>query len=85
MSDNNQEMLHRLDILIRLVASGVCAGRSQKEKIAILGAAGLGSREIAEFLGTTTNTVSVALSSLRRESRRPSRPGSPGNSGSNDE
>ena len=66
MSEN--EIAAKLDTLIRLQAHLAVAGlASQKEKIIFLGRAGLSAREISEVLGTTTNTVSVALSNARKE------------------
>jgi DNA-binding NarL/FixJ family response regulator len=62
-----QEIVRRLDSLIRLVAAGVCANKSQRDSIAILNSAGLTPKEIAEFLQTTSNTVSVTLSALRKQ------------------
>ncbi len=56
----------KLDTLIRLVALGLCQGKTQKEQIALLASAGLQRKGIAEILGTTRNTVSVALSNLRK-------------------
>jgi DNA-binding NarL/FixJ family response regulator len=66
MNATNDDIVRRLDILIRLIATGACADRTQKEKIMILSSAGLSSREIADFLGTTPNTVSVQISQLKR-------------------
>jgi DNA-binding NarL/FixJ family response regulator len=70
----NQEIIRRLDSLIRLVAVGVCAEKTQRDSIEILDRAGLAPKEIAEFLGTTSNTVSVSLSAMKRQkaTRRPS-------------
>lgn len=70
------EAIRRLDTLIRLVAIGVCGERSQKEKIAILAAARLPPKEIAELLGTTANTVSVSLYGMKKDKgvKRPPRP-----------
>lgn len=63
----DSELAAKLDTLIRLQAHlAVAALSSQNEKILFLGRAGLGSREIAEILDTTTNTVSVALSKARK-------------------
>jgi len=67
MNERDNSITRRLDTLIRLVATGICADRPQKEKIAILSSAGLSPKEIADIIGTTPNTVSVALSSMRRE------------------
>ena len=46
----SEKIVRRLDSLIRLVAAGVCANKSQRDSIAILNAAGLTPKEIAEFL-----------------------------------
>jgi hypothetical protein len=62
-----QEIAKRLDTLIRLVAVGVCREKSQRDSIEILAKAGLAPKDIAEFLGTTPNTVSVTLSSMKRQ------------------
>lgn len=70
MTDLNlPELDQKLDVLIRLVAIGVCGDRTQREKIGMLGMAGLSPKTIADILGTTSNTVSVALSNLRKEKK----------------
>ncbi|MGE0501255.1 MAG: sigma factor-like helix-turn-helix DNA-binding protein [Rhizobiaceae bacterium] len=58
----------KLDTLIRLQAH-LAVGNlpSQKEKILFLGRVGLGPKDIADILGTTPNTVNVALSTARKE------------------
>jgi DNA-binding CsgD family transcriptional regulator len=66
----SEEISHKLDVLIRLVAMGLCGEKTQREKISILDMAGLTPKVIAEMLGTTPNTVSVALSGLRRERKK---------------
>ena len=67
MSNSNDEVIRRLDALIRLTAITMFKDKSQKEKIAILNLAGLTPKEIADFLDTTPNTVSVALSAMKRD------------------
>lgn len=58
----------KLDTLIRLQAHLAVSGlSSQKEKVLFLGRVGLAAKEIADILGTTTNTVSVALSNARKD------------------
>lgn len=77
MNEGGAEVVRRLDILIRLVAAALCEEDwPQKKKIAVLSSAGLSAREIAEFLGTTPNTVSVAISNLKRDKSagRPKKP-----------
>lgn len=66
MSD---EVTERLDQLIRLVALGLCADKSQKDQIAFLSKAGIQPKAIAEILGTTPNTVSVSLSAIRKANK----------------
>jgi hypothetical protein len=71
MSDPvSQVIAGKLDVLIRLVAMGLCGDKTQREKINILDMAGLTPKVIAEMLGTTSNTVSVALSGLRKERKK---------------
>ncbi len=65
MSDPN-ELVNRLNILIRLVALGLCQNKGQREQISFLSSVGIAPKEIAEILGTTSNTVSVTLSGMRR-------------------
>ena len=70
MSDGDADQLAaKLDVLIRLVAVGICGDRPQREKIALLDSAGLLPKTIAEILGTTSNTVRVELSNIRKKSK----------------
>jgi hypothetical protein len=58
----------KLDILIRLSALNVVKDmKPQKEQIRTLSDAGFGPSEIADFLKTTSNTVNVTLSAIRKE------------------
>ena len=68
----------KLDTLIRLVAMALCEGKPQKDQIALLHSAGLQPKAIAGMLDTTPNTVSVALSSLRKGMAVRRKPGSKG-------
>jgi len=70
MSDLTAELSNKLDVLIRLVAVGLCGDKPQKEKIALLDAAGLQPKVIADILDTTPNTVSVVLYGLRKDRKR---------------
>jgi len=70
---NMTEVANKLDTLIRLTAIGLFGDKSQKEKIELLMTAGLQTKEIAELLGTTPNTVSVALSGLRKKKKKVAR------------
>ena len=64
--NNDTDVISRLDTLVRLVAAAICAGRPQKESVRILDGAGLQPKDIADLLGTTPNTVSVALYEMRK-------------------
>jgi DNA-binding CsgD family transcriptional regulator len=66
----NDEVISRIDKLIRLVATGLVIGKSQAEQIALLSQAGLQPKEIADIVGTTPNTVRVALSIARKQNKR---------------
>jgi DNA-binding NarL/FixJ family response regulator len=67
MSNTNDDVIRRLDALIRLTAIAMFKDKSQKEKIAVLNLAGLTPKEIAEFLDTTPNSVSVAISMMKKD------------------
>jgi DNA-binding CsgD family transcriptional regulator len=65
--ENTQELVMKIDVLTRLFAVHLVNGKSQKEQIRLLSIAGMGPKEIAGLLGTTTNTVNVTLSTLRKK------------------
>lgn len=66
----NEEVLERLDILIRLQAVALTSTmESSKDKILFLSAAGLRPTLIADILGTTANNVNVTLSKSRKPSK----------------
>lgn len=61
----------KLDTLIRLLAMTVASdNHSLKDRAVRLQRAGLAPKEIAALCDTTPNTVSVALSAAKRESRK---------------
>ncbi|PYN83314.1 MAG: hypothetical protein DMD96_02775 [Candidatus Rokuibacteriota bacterium] len=62
-------VLSRLDKIITLLAAGVAADKPQRERIRLLSSAGLAPLEIAQALGTTANTVRVALVGIRKSGR----------------
>ena len=63
-------ILDRLDKLIKLMASQSLGDKTGKEAIALLSGVGFQPKEIADFLGTSPNTVSVTLSQLKRKKRK---------------
>ncbi len=56
----------KLDQLVRLTIIGLTKGVKQREQILLLDRAGFQPKDIAEALGTTSNTVSKELSMLRK-------------------
>ena len=65
-----EALLEKLDTLVRLQAhSSVARLESQKEKILFLSKAGITPKDIADILGTTSNSVNVALSNARKASQ----------------
>lgn len=66
----NNEVLQKLDILIRLQAQALLMGlEGQKAKILFLHKAGLQPKEIGDLLGTSANSVSVAISAAKKATR----------------
>ncbi len=59
-----------LDEIARLLAANLTRGRKQVEVIEDLERCGIEPKRIAEFLGTTRNTVNVALANIRRKKRK---------------
>jgi hypothetical protein len=51
--------------LLNILALHLVHGRQQADQIDLLSRAGFGPSEIAELLGTTSNTVNVRLSTQR--------------------
>ena len=61
----------KLDRIVRLLALSVVSQvGSMKDKAIQLNRVGLAPKEIADLLGTTPNTVSVALSAARRSKKK---------------
>jgi hypothetical protein len=61
-----KKMTRLLEILVRLDLQKMRGDRSQSNMISLLDSVGCGPSEIADFLGTTTNTVNVALYKAKR-------------------
>jgi DNA-binding NarL/FixJ family response regulator len=68
-SDQIARIGKQIEILIRLVALDLVDERTRREQIRLLDTAGFAPKEIAEFLGTTSNTVSVELHGIRKKDR----------------
>lgn len=59
-------ILEKLDQILRILAAAATTGMKQREQIALLNRAGLQPKNIAELLGTSSNTVRVELVGLRK-------------------
>ncbi len=68
-----QLLLEKIDQLLRIMTISVTRGMKQREQIALLDRAGFPPKDIATLLGTTSNTVSVALNALRKSKGSSSR------------
>jgi len=60
---------NKVDILVRLIASSLIEGKKQIDQLYILSRAGFQPKVIAEMLGTSSNTVRVQLSKLRKKKK----------------
>ena len=70
MNDSQfKQILDRLDVLARLLALNLPGKMSQHDKIKILADMNMQSKDIATILGTTRNTVSVALSKIKKKDK----------------
>lgn len=68
MSDELLEkLIEKTDTLIRLQGANATKDlESQKEKVEFLSLCGIGQKDIAAILGTTTNSVSTTLARLKK-------------------
>jgi DNA-binding CsgD family transcriptional regulator len=60
-----------LEILCRLLALNLIRGKTKREQILLLAAAGMDRHEIASLVGTTSNTVSVELCNAKKRAKKP--------------
>lgn len=68
-SEQLDDVLSELRKIVRLLSILVTKDLSQREQIALLASAGFQPKEIAELIGTTPNTVSVTLHSVRKRAK----------------
>ncbi len=67
--DKQQQIIEKLDLMIKLLAVGVIRGKEVREQILTLSRMGISNKDIALILGKTQNTVNATLSQARRETR----------------
>jgi DNA-binding CsgD family transcriptional regulator len=60
----------KLDAIIKLMVFSLTVGKTQMEQVRLLSAVGFPPKEIAQTIGTTPNTVRVALSNLRKKQKK---------------
>ena len=68
--DLGKEILSRLDVLARLLALPVLEGKTKREQMALLAKTGMQPKEIAEFIGTTSQSVRTELSFIRKRGKK---------------
>jgi hypothetical protein len=61
-----RNILRELKIIKRLLTHNLLTGDSQMKQIGKLDSIGFQPKEIAEMLGTTSNTVNVTLNRIRK-------------------
>ena len=67
MGEKTDELiLDRLNKILRILAAIATKEMKQRDQIALLSQAGLQPKDIADLLGTSSNTVRVELVGLRR-------------------
>jgi DNA-directed RNA polymerase specialized sigma24 family protein len=62
--------VRQLEILVGLQVQAAKGDRTQAEMIVLLDSVGCGQTEIAALLGTTANTVNVALHRAKRKAKK---------------
>lgn len=68
MNDSSiDDLLMEVQKMVRLLSVIAVGGKKQGDQIEILSKAGFQPKEIAELLGTTANTVSVALANMKKK------------------
>lgn len=65
-----KNILHELKIIKRVLVYNLMAGARQSEQIGKLNSVGFPQKEIADILGTTRNTVNVALNRLKKSKQK---------------
>ena len=68
MNEFEKNVMKKMDVLIRLLVVNLLSDSvKQKDHILRLSSVGFHPKEIADILGTTSNTVNVTLSRARSE------------------
>ena len=65
-----KELSKKFDIIIRLLAVQSIENKKGKEAIYLLSRVGFQPKKIAQLIGTTPNTVRVALSEMKKKGEK---------------
>jgi len=65
-----EQLMKKLDTLIKVTASSMLQGKSLTDNIIFLSSLGLGNIEIADLLGTTTNYVGMIKSRAKAKQKK---------------
>jgi len=68
-----EELVERLDLILRVLALQVAEGKSMTERARLLKTAGLDNKTIAEVLNTSDATVRILTANLRSKRKRTGR------------
>jgi hypothetical protein len=69
-----EKIISKMDLIVRLLALNIVKDLNvQKDKIITPSSFGFGPSDIAGLLGTTPNTVSVALSEMKKKTKKEQR------------
>ncbi len=66
MENKLTEISEKLDVIIKLLAVQTIGDKKGRDAIKLLSNFGFRPKDIAELTGTTSNTVNVALSNMRK-------------------
>lgn len=64
---SEQEIINKLDIIIKLLAISQVKGKESHEQILFLSNIGIANKNISEILGKTQNTINATLSQHRKK------------------
>lgn len=70
MDNSSEELLQEVQKMVRLLSIVAVGDKKQKEQIKLLSKAGFQPKEIAELIGTTANTVRVALTNMKKQKNK---------------
>jgi hypothetical protein len=66
MDEKLDILVDKVERLMKLIAVAVATGKTQGEQVDVLSRAGFQPKEIAGLVGSTPNSIRVALSTMRK-------------------